>query len=1598
MRAHFITRFAALGVGLLALTGCPEQTVTPAGDIDPAVSTVTVSRSKGVIADGVDKSFINVKLLDKNQNPIKGKDVELIVTGSGNTLTQPSSSTNDYGMAIGSISSTEPELKTITAKVGSVTLEAKPTVEFVTSVRPAVKLSVTVPASALVGAALQPAVTVSFLDDTDAVTPVTGTVQIKIGDNPGTATLGGTVSAAAVDGVATFADLTLSKVGKGYTLVASAETLPDATSQRFDINPGAATALVITELPATATAGGSLGFTVTAQDAQGNVATGFTGTVTIASGDPQATLPAAFGFAATDAGVHAFTGLVLKTSGAQTVTASDGTLTGTGNVAVSAGAATRLLVSGLASPVTAGTEGTLSVVASDDFGNTDASYTGTVKITVENEADPAATLPADYAFVAADGGAHSFKLTLKTAGLHDVVATDTVTSAISGKQSGVQVVPTGTATVLVIAGLPASVVSGEEQTFTVTGVDGFGNTVVGYQGPVSFSTGVAKDVLPAQSMLINGTGSFKATFKTAGARTLAVTDGTITGTAATNVTAGAAAVLAFKVQPTKSGPGTAISPAVEVKVTDANGNTNDAATNSITLELGSNPGSAVLSGTLTAAAVAGVATFSDLKIDTVGLGYSLVAKATNLTSATSAQFDVILCTANSECLDADLCTTDTCNPANGACVHAPVAIQDDSNACTTDTCDSATGLTVHTALPIENDSNACTTDGCNPATGAATHVALPIENDGNACTTDGCDPATGAATHVALPIENDNNACTTDGCDPATGAATHVALPIENDSNACTTDGCDPATGAATHVALPIENDNNACTTDGCNPATGLPTHVALVCNDNNACNGVETCNIATGCVPGAAPLCDDANACNGVETCNAATGCVPGTALVCDDSNACNGVETCNATTGCVPGTPLVCNDGNACNGVETCSAATGCVPGTALTCNDGNACNGVETCNPATGCVPGTALTCNDGNGCTTDTCAPATGCVYTGCSSPDVCYSNACCTPACTGKTCGDNGCGGTCGLCTGTDVCNASGVCVPGAYRHTVNLADSGYNDFWTGEFFNTTSAGYIAYITWDAVNLYIGYSGADVTPSALNADKKWLFVYLDTDPGGANGSSSGVTYNTQSQTMPAGFKADYHYATKMDFTYAQVITNSGGTWGSATSVTPPAHAGTYTEFAIPLAGLGSPAKVGVVTLMLNELGGSEWTYAGLYTDNFTDSYGAPQALTKYLLADFASGKEPNDAANKVECATAAQCSAPADPCLVAACNSGKCGTGNAPALTACSTGGEVCNGAGVCKWAFSFVRVGNGSVLTSGTAAPTFIETRWADGTTTGLPLDGVVALPTAAGTAPQTNICAISSSQIEGFLNRSANKKYLTVGGYAVAPGTTVPGTVLKSVARIDALGNIDTTTTTTAAAAGGNIRSVVSSTGGEFWLGTSTGGIVYEALGSALATSVLSGLNVRSLGIFGGQLFGDYNNAGFSVGTGLPTASGQTKVDLISGMNSGYGMLMLDLPGGFAGLDTWYVCDDGSAPGLHRYTTADGLTWTEPYHLAVGACRGVTGFYDGTNVNLFVSTTATPTTIRTFVDTGIASPTTTVLLTAATNTLIRGLTVAPTR
>src|SRR5207302_1792562 len=153
---------------------------------------------------------------------------------------------------------------------------------------PATQLGFTLqPTTTVAGQPLTPAVQVTAFDAVGNPVPgFTGTVTIAFGNNPGGGTLGGTTSAAPVNGVASFGDLTVTKAGTSYWLKATAPGLGAATSGTFTITAAVATQLVFGVQPTTTRADHQIApaVKIRAFDAFGNFATGFTGNVSVALG------------------------------------------------------------------------------------------------------------------------------------------------------------------------------------------------------------------------------------------------------------------------------------------------------------------------------------------------------------------------------------------------------------------------------------------------------------------------------------------------------------------------------------------------------------------------------------------------------------------------------------------------------------------------------------------------------------------------------------------------------------------------------------------------------------------------------------------------------------------------------------------------------------------------------------------------------------------------------------------------------------------------------------------------------------------------------------------------------------------------------------------------------------------------------------------------------------------------------------------------------------------------------------------------------------------------------------------------------------------
>jgi hypothetical protein len=368
-------------------------------------------------------------------------------------------------------------------------------------------------------------VTVTALDALGHVTPgYTGTVHFTSSDSK--AVLPANYTFTVVDqGVHSFT-ATLKTAGtQSITATDTVASGVKGSKTGIVVSPAATSKFKVTA-PSPVTAGVPFTFTLTAQDVYGNTTPAYTGTAHFTSTDTKAPLPANYGFVAADHGLHTFSnGATLFTAGSRFLTATDtvtASITGQQAVTVKAAAAQTIVVSGYASPTTAGTAHSFVVSAKDAFGNVATSYRGTIHFT---SSDPQAALPADYTFVSSDNGRHAFSATLKTAGSQSITATDTATASITGTQSPITVSAARAVQLAVTA--PTSVTHGVAFVFTVKALDAYGNVAISYRGKVHFTSSDGAAVLPANYAFTSsdaGVHSFSATLNTVGSQSLSATD------------------------------------------------------------------------------------------------------------------------------------------------------------------------------------------------------------------------------------------------------------------------------------------------------------------------------------------------------------------------------------------------------------------------------------------------------------------------------------------------------------------------------------------------------------------------------------------------------------------------------------------------------------------------------------------------------------------------------------------------------------------------------------------------------------------------------------------------------------------------------------------------------------------------------------------------------------------------------------------------------------------------------------------------------------------------------------------------------------------
>ncbi|WP_404369973.1 lamin tail domain-containing protein [Corallococcus coralloides] len=262
-------------------------------------------------------------------------------------------------------------------------------------------------------------VKVSLLDARgDVVSTATTAVTLTLTGQPGFQA----VTVAALNGVATFSGLRVDTAGT-FTFTATAGSLTQE-SQSFTVGAGAAAKLVLAAFADPVDAGDSNDVTVSVTDAFGNRIQGYTGTVRFTSSDAQAVLPPDAVFAPADQGEKTVSGLVFKTAGTQSLTATDTAapaLTATVNAEVRSVTAASLEVIASAGPFGAGQSLSYELVARDAYGNVAKDYASTVTF---SSSDAQAVLPGAYTFTLLDEGRHTFNVELRTAGDQSVTVED----------------------------------------------------------------------------------------------------------------------------------------------------------------------------------------------------------------------------------------------------------------------------------------------------------------------------------------------------------------------------------------------------------------------------------------------------------------------------------------------------------------------------------------------------------------------------------------------------------------------------------------------------------------------------------------------------------------------------------------------------------------------------------------------------------------------------------------------------------------------------------------------------------------------------------------------------------------------------------------------------------------------------------------------------------------------------------------------------------------------------------------------------------------------------------------------------------------------
>ena len=579
------------------------------------------------------------------------------------------------------------------------------------------------PSAALINAVIDPPVTVRIEDQFgNVMSDATHEISLSLANNPAGATLGGSTSVIAINGVATFDDLSVDQVGTGYTLRATATGLTSTSSDAFDITVGEAAKLQFEQQPTPTAADETIhpAVTVRVLDTQGNLVTDSTNEVSIGLGShPGNGVLSGTLSVNPEQGIALFSDLSIREpgSGYTLVASATGLAEATSDVF----------------DITAPPSISVGNIELQTFSSADlaihldqAAGPGGQSVSLVSSNPAAVSVPAALLVLEGSTSADATVQSGATSG------TVTITASSEGFSDGdglVTVVPRSmrldfdpligvgrTNNGLVILDEPApeqgvnvALVSSNASIVSVTPAGGFiangqteaefelrgeaeGVVVItatapGYQAAsaqaggtnVTVSIGTIPALAPGESRSLPislsepappeglsivlesedpGVASVVESVFIAGGSQVPAANPQVTGVSVgtTVIRAGAEGFapdarvatvqervstrLAFSQQPTSTVANETIQPAVTVRIEDEFGNLVNT-TAAVTLAIASDPtNQATISGTLTVEAAGGLAVFADLSIDRVAEGYTLEAVATELTSAISDPFSI----------------------------------------------------------------------------------------------------------------------------------------------------------------------------------------------------------------------------------------------------------------------------------------------------------------------------------------------------------------------------------------------------------------------------------------------------------------------------------------------------------------------------------------------------------------------------------------------------------------------------------------------------------------------------------------------------------------------------------------------------------------------------------------------------------------------------------------------------------------------------------------------------------------------------------------------------------------------------------------------